>query len=73
MEIQLGSKVKDRITGFTGIAYKRCTFLYDTPTIAVIAQELASSKPVEEQWFCEPRLEVIETSEKKLIGYHRDV
>lgn len=71
-EIKLGTKVKDRISGFTGIAYKRCTFLYDTPTVCVIAEETTAGKPPEDQWFSEPRLEAVEGG-KKLIGYKREL
>lgn len=57
--IQLGSTVKDTITGFSGIAVGRSTWLYGCVRIIVQTQELKDGKPIEPQWFDESQLEIM--------------
>jgi len=61
--IKLGNKVKDNITGFSGIATGRTDWLYGCSRIHIEPPELKDGIPVEGQWFDEQRIEVIE--EKK--------
>lgn len=74
MRIQLGSKVRDSITGFVGIAVARSVWLWDCARIGVQPQELKDGKPCEEIWFDESRLEVVDlptdtaAKNKKLTG-----
>ena len=60
MAIKLGSKVRDTLTGFTGIATGRTKWLYGCSRITVEPQELRDGKPIEAQWFDEQRVELIE-------------
>jgi len=58
MTIAVGSKVKDKVTGFSGLAVSRTEELYATPMVRVIASNFdGDGKPVE-VWLDEPRLEV---------------
>ncbi len=54
--IQLGDKVRDSITGYSGIVVAITEWLYGCRRIGVQAQELKDGKPVEECWFDEQRL-----------------
>jgi hypothetical protein len=60
MAIKLGSKVRDKITGLTGIAYGRTEWLHGCTRITVQPQELKDGAPVAMSSFDEPQLEVIE-------------
>lgn len=53
--VELGSKVKDSITGFKGVAIARCTYLYGCVHVQVEASTLTDGKSVTE-WFDEQRL-----------------
>jgi len=63
MTIKLGNKVKDAITGFTGIAISKTKYLHGCTQWGLRSQELHEGKPIAVQWFDEPRLEVLEASE----------
>ncbi len=56
----LGSLVRDTITGFSGIAVGRTTWLYGCARITIEPTELRDGKPIEPQWFDEQRVEIIE-------------
>ena len=58
--ISLGSKVRDSITGFTGIATSRTEYLYGCVHVGISPQELKDGKPIEVQWFDEQRVVVLE-------------
>jgi hypothetical protein len=58
--VNLGDKVKDVVTGLTGIAVAKTHYLQGCARIGVQPQELKDGKPVEASWFDEPQLEVIE-------------
>lgn len=58
--IKLGDKVRDMITGFTGIAVGRTDWLYGCARIGVEPTELRDGKTVETHWFDEQRVELIE-------------
>ncbi len=57
--VQLGSKVRDQISGFTGIATGRATYLFGCVRVLVEPQELKDGKPIESQWIDEQRLKVL--------------
>ena len=59
MPIQLGSKVKDTITGFTGIATGFLTFMYGCNRVQITPQELHEGKTIDPEWFDDQRVEVI--------------
>ena len=62
MGIALGDKVKDRITGYTGIVVARTDWLYGCTRFSVQSSELKDGKPIEAEWFDEKALD--ETAEE---------
>lgn len=59
-KIKLGFKVKDYITGFTGIAIAKTKYLHGCTQFGVRSQELHEGKPINPVWFDEPRLIIVE-------------
>jgi hypothetical protein len=56
-KLKLGDHVKDRITGFGGIAIARTDWLYGCTRYGVQSEELdKDGTPVEVQWFDEQSL-----------------
>jgi hypothetical protein len=53
MAITLGSRVKDTVTGFTGIATARCEYLHSNARVQI---EAHTDNKASEAWFEEPRL-----------------
>jgi hypothetical protein len=64
--VKLGDKVKDRITGFTGIATGRHEYLTGCTRITIEPQELKDGKPVASEWFDVQRVEVLKAGAVKL-------
>lgn len=60
--VNLGDKVRDKITGMTGIVTSRTEHLYGCNHLWVNPQELKDGKPVEGAYFDEDRVEVLERS-----------
>lgn len=60
MEIVLGSKVRDRITGLEGIVLCRTVWLNGCIRVGVQAQELKDGRPVDLYTCDEPDLTVID-------------
>lgn len=58
--IQLSSKVKDKITGFVGIATARTEFLTGATRIEVSPDAMKDGVPVAAYWFDEERLQLVE-------------
>lgn len=59
--IRLGMKVRDRLSGFTGVAVARVEFLYGCTRIGIEPEELFEGKPLENPWyFDEQRVEVLD-------------
>jgi hypothetical protein len=56
-EIVLGSKVRDRITGFEGEVTARTTYLYGLDRLCVEPRVTSEGKGLEGQWFEAERLE----------------
>lgn len=57
---ELGTKVRDRITGFKGIVIGRTEWLYGCRRYTVQATELKDGKPVEGMGFDEDALEPLD-------------
>lgn len=55
--ITLGSKVTDKITGFTGIVTGRCEYLTGCSQFLVATKSMKNADPTS-AWFDEQRLEV---------------
>ena len=58
--IKLGAKVRDKITGFGGVAIARTEWLYGCIRYAVKSQSMKDEKPIAEEWFDEPQLVVLQ-------------
>ena len=57
--IELGARVKDKITGLTGIAVGRTIWIHGCVRITVQPEEFKDGKPVDMTTFDEPQLEVV--------------
>ena len=54
--MNLGDKVKDRVTGFTGIVTGRTTFLHGCVRICITSDKLPKDgKPLDPIWIDEPQ------------------
>ena len=58
--IELGCKVKDKITGFTGVVVGKTEWLYGCVRCGVSSKELHNGSPIDTQWFDEESLELVE-------------
>lgn len=67
MSIELGSEVRDMVTGFYGIAVARIDHLFAASEIKVQPKRLTDEgRPMEPVWFEEARIEVL--TEEKTYG-----
>jgi len=66
--IKLGDEVKDKVTGFEGIAMARTEYLYGCVLIGVLLKVLSKDegKPIDWVWFDEQCLDIL--SEAKTGG-----
>lgn len=62
MIVKLGDEVKDRITGFRGIAVCRSEWLNGCVRIGITSKELKDGKPIDDVFIDEKQLEVITTT-----------
>lgn len=58
--IKLGSKVKDTLTGFEGIAVARTEWLYGCTRISIEPTQLEKGEPIAIHSFDEQRVQVLE-------------
>lgn len=58
--IHLGDKVKDKVSGLTGIVVARTEWLYGCIRLTVQPQELHDGRPVDGYTFDEPQAELIQ-------------
>ncbi len=61
MSFSLGDRVRDKVTGFTGIAVAKTVYLYSVPKVCVEAESLSNDCQTVEVWFAEARLDLAET------------
>ncbi len=66
--IKLGDKVKDNITGFTGIVTGKIEYLTGCIQYEIQPEGLHECRPIESKWFDEYRLVVEEEKEKIAKG-----
>jgi len=59
MEVQLGQKVRDSITGLEGMAVSRTVYLYGCARITIQPFEIKDGKPADWVSFDEPQLLVL--------------
>lgn len=55
-KFSLGEKVKDTVTGFSGIVTARTEWLNGCKRYGVQSQKLKDNKPLDQQWFDEEQL-----------------
>ncbi len=67
MKIELGRRVRDKFTGFSGIAVSRTEYLWDCPRVTVQPETMKDGIPITAQGIDEPRLEVVE--DQPAIGF----
>lgn len=67
-KFNLGDKVKDNITGYTGVVICQSCWINGCNTYGVRSQELKDGLPQEAQFMDEPQLEVVE---EKILPEHR--
>lgn len=60
MEVKLGQKVRDKVSGFKGIAIGRSIFLNGCARVGVQPKTDKDGKHVDAVWFDEPQLEVLD-------------
>ena len=65
--IALGARVRDTVTGFTGVVIGRCEYQHRTTELQVQPDVIIDGKPVEPTWIPEPRLE--ETPSEAVPGF----
>lgn len=63
---KLGDKVRDNITGFTGIAVGESKWLFGCSRFLVEPDELKDGKPIEACWFDEQRIETVHAAAPKV-------
>jgi hypothetical protein len=66
--MKLGTKVRDRITGTTGIVDARTVYLYGSPQVRVTPAETKDCHPAEGFWLEERRVEVCDNA-PPLVGF----
>lgn len=57
MTTNLGSMVRDQMTGFSGVVIGRAEYLYGCVRVQVQPTGLLNGKPIEAEWFDEQRLD----------------
>jgi len=55
-KVELGDRVRDRISGLRGIVIARIDWLYKCRRFAVAPEKLKDGTTIEEKWFDEPQL-----------------
>ena len=65
MEVDLGSKVKDKVTGFKGVAVARCVYLNGCVQFEIEPLQLKDGVPQKSYWLDEQRVVSSTEVEKK--------
>lgn len=58
--INLGDRVKDSISGLSGVAVGITQYMYGCRHVCVRPEEVKDGKPIEGTWFDEPQLVVVD-------------
>lgn len=67
MKIILGKIYKDKISGFTGIAFARSIFLYGCIRILIVSNRLdKDGKLIDDCWFDEEQLAKVKETKKSI-------
>ena len=65
LQIELGDKVKDTITTFTGIAMAKLTYYNGCVRFEILPDKLHEGKPIESIWIDIQQLKVVKKAKKK--------
>jgi len=76
--VNLGDRVKDTVSGFSGIAVAKVSYLHGCTRIGVQAPTKNNKKPEDPQYFDEPQLKIVkrkalDIGNNKIGGYKQDV
>ena len=66
----LGSKVKDKITGFHGTVIGQAEYTYDAAALLVLADTMKDGKPAEPVWLPTDRCEILERESR--LGFRME-
>jgi len=58
-KIKLGDRVKDTLSGFTGVVIGITKYLHGCTVCGVKPPGLHNGKPIDIQWFDEPQLKIV--------------
>lgn len=72
MRINLGDKVRDKVSGFAGIVIGRTEWLYGCVRCIVQSQELKDGKPVDAVQVDEPQLELLQSAAIENVPFWRE-
>jgi len=70
--VNLGDKVRDQLSGLTGIVVSRTEWMYGCVRCGVQPQELKDGKPVESTVFDEPQLEIVQRGALPNVKHWRE-
>ncbi|MBU8870656.1 MAG: hypothetical protein KOO60_07320 [Gemmatimonadales bacterium] len=57
--VELGMLVRDKITGFEGIAFAETRWIHGCTRIQVQPRVMHEGKPIDPRWFDVPQLEIV--------------
>lgn len=69
---ELGDILRDRITGFKGVAVAKTEFMFACRRWCLQPDKLHDGKPIDDRWFDEPQLEFVKKSEMSPILRDRE-
>lgn len=64
MRFELGEVLKDKVTGFQGVALARTEYFTDCTHYGLCSQELKEGKPMGWEWIDETRLVKVKSTKK---------
>jgi len=65
-KFNLGDELEDSITGFAGVAVTRSQWIHNCNTYGIKPKTLKDGIPMENQWFDEPQLKLVNTKVMKV-------
>jgi hypothetical protein len=60
MTIELGDKVKDKVSGFNGVVVSKTKYLNGCCRVGVKPQSLEKGSTIDEEWFDVGQLEIVD-------------
>ncbi|MEA3225049.1 MAG: hypothetical protein U9Q07_03800 [Planctomycetota bacterium] len=65
--IKIGDRVRDKVSGFQGIATARHEYMNGCVRFTIDSEELKDGKPIDGHWFDEQQIEAIEDKALEVI------